>query len=955
VTVNFTGTAVQWIAPTANNHGIADVYLDGTQVATVDGYSPGTDFQQIEYQASGLPNGPHTLKIVVSGQKNPASGGTYVSVDAINVPTAAQASEIYPRVPQAAGQNITLQGRDSKLLVASDAFQGEQLQYSTSELMDQATIGGQAVALLYGNPGTDGETVLRYSSQPAVSVIAGSARSTWDPTRGDLRLDYVHHGLTEVKITGGGRPPLLLLLADTPTAEGFWPETTAAGAALVEGTYLVRTAVSSGHTLALTGDASAAGPIRVWAPSGITQVSWNGVPLSTSSAPDGSLSASVAGPAPVSLPTLTGWQFRFGTPEVQPGYDDSGWTLADHTTTTNPTKPVTTPVLYADDYGFHQGFVWYRGHFTATGSETGITLTAGEGSHGAFSVWLNGVFLGSNTAGSEAAKQTFAFPRAALRPGQDNVIAVLVQSSGHDEDGVYSSSLPADGQKAPRGLLGASLNGSSAPLTWRLQGNQGGENLQDPTRGHLNATGLYGTNAGWDLPGDPNLGWRSVSVPDSWAKRGLPAGIGWYRSSFHLHLGTTGYHPIAVQIGDNVVGGGPGAVPYRAFIFVNGYLMGQYDNVLGPQHRFYIPSGVLNDNGANTLAIAVWGLQPGSGRLPDVSLQSVGNQTGGVPVTAVAQPGWNARTYGPPTDSAPILGETTNSTLAEPGSKVTVTATLSNPSNRPLTATSVSLQAPAGWRVSGDGETSQRVAPGAARRVSFTVTVPSSGLTPGPVELVATAHYTQRATVQTLMSGAQLQVPQGSLAASFDNTGITDESTPQPGGSGFEGFDGSGTTFSAEGLAGTGVTPGSTVSAGGLSFTWPSVPAGQPDNTMAQGQIITVSGSGSKLGFLAAANNAALSGTGVIYYTDGTTQTFSLNIGNFWYPPGQSGNPADTTAISEPTVDYPTGPTSHTVYVFEQSVPIDPSKTIEAVQLPSLGDVSGYNPALHVFGIAIGS
>lgn len=145
------------------------------------------------------------------------------------------------------------------------------------------------------------------------------------------------------------------------------------------------------------------------------------------------------------------------------------------------------------------------------------------------------------------------------------------------------------------------------------------------------------------------------------------------------------------------------------------------------------------------------------------------------------------------------------------------------------------------------------------------------------------------------------------------------------------------------------------MSAGGLSFTWPNVPAGQPDNTMAQGQIISLAGSGSTLGFLAAANNAALSGTGVIYYTDGTTQMFSLNIGNFWYPAGQSGNPADTTAISEPTVDYPTGPTSHTVYVFEQSVAIDPSKTIEAVQLPSLGDVSGYNPALHVFGIAVGS
>jgi len=42
------------------------------------------------------------------------------------------------------------------------------------------------------------------------------------------------------------------------------------------------------------------------------------------------------------------------------------------------------------------------------------------------------------------------------------------------------------------------------------------------------------------------------------------------------------------------------------------------------------------------------------------------------------------------------------------------------------------------------------------------------------------------------------------------------------------------------------------------------------------------------------------------------------------------------------------------VYVFEQSVPLAAGKTVAAVTLPSLGDVAGYNPALHVFAMAIG-
>jgi hypothetical protein len=98
---------------------------------------------------------------------------------------------------------------------------------------------------------------------------------------------------------------------------------------------------------------------------------------------------------------------------------------------------------------------------------------------------------------------------------------------------------------------------------------------------------------------------------------------------------------------------------------------------------------------------------------------------------------------------------------------------------------------------------------------------------------------------------------------------------PEPG---FEGFDGIGTTYSAQGLAAAGLTPGA-VTAGGLSFTWPDVEAAQPDNTMAQGQTIAIAGSGSNLGFVAAPNNSALSGTGTIYYTDDSTQVVHAERG----------------------------------------------------------------------------
>jgi beta-galactosidase GanA len=874
-------------------------------------------------------SGPGVSNSAVTTQTraNPDDGSQFIYVRQSNasststVSTHLDLSAAYPSVPQQPGTMITLRGREAKMLLAGYSFDGQYLVYSTSELMTQAQIGTSAVAVFYGDKGTDGETVLRYASQPTVRVLSGTAQSTWDPATGDLRLDYVHTGLTEVSVTGGGRPPLLLLLATTDVAEQFWPSSSA----LVEGGYLVRTTTVHGATLALTGDTSKASPLTVWAPPGVTRVTWNGQPLRTTAGADGSLTAAVPGPAAITLPTLTNWRFSYETPEAQPGFNDSSWTLADHpVTTTGATPPAGQPVLSAGDYGFNHGFVWYRGHFTATGGETGITLTAdGVEPTGAFSVWLNGAFLGSNTSGGPQT-ETFSFPAGALSAGKDNLVAVLVEDTGH----------PEGPSSEPVGLYSAALDGSSDPVTWRLQGSTGGMNLQDPVRGVMNATGLYGTSNGWDLPGYPDSDWQPVTLPDDWASRGLPPGIGWYRTTVKLDLPRQSYVPVAVQVGPS--GAGAQSADERAFIYVNGWLMGRYIENEGPQHQFYVPAGILNTDGNNTIAIAVWGLNGSGGGLQQVKLVALGNQSGGVPVQNVASPGYDPAVYGAPSTPQPTLGVTASRTLAESGQSFTVKATLSSP--RPLTNASVGLSAPAGWTVARDGAT------------TFTVTPPTTGLAAGTDDLLARATY---GSGQTLLGTAQVQVPYTSLAATYDNAAVTSDSDPDPSSS-FIGFDGGGSSYSADDLASEGLTPGATVDAGGLSFTWPDAAPGTPDNTMAEGQTIALSGQGSELGFVLAADDSPLSGTGTIYYTDGTTSTYTLGSGNFWFASGSNGNPVQTT-IASVGANYTTGSASHTIYVFETTVPVDASKTVEAITLPSLGSVVGKNPALHIFAMTLGT
>jgi beta-glucosidase len=91
-----------------------------------------------------------------------------------------------------------------------------------------------------------------------------------------------------------------------------------------------------------------------------------------------------------------------------------------------------------------------------------------------------------------------------------------------------------------------------------------------------------------------------------------------------------------------------------------------------------------------------------------------------------------------------------------------------------------------------------------------------------------------------------------------------------------------------------------------------------------------------------------------VYYTDGSSASFDLAGGNFWYQPGQNGNPVQTQVAAVNYANYPTGSSGHTVYVFGVTVPIDASKTVEAVVLPKVnGSVAGYQAALHIFAMGL--
>jgi beta-galactosidase GanA len=721
--VDFTGTGVKWISNLDGNHGTADVYLDGTKVRTVDLYSATKQNQYVAYQASGLAAGPHTLKIVATGAKNPAASGAFVTIDAVDVTTGTASTAPVYTVPQQPGTAISLNGRQSKIIVADYDLGGNQLQYSTSEIMTNATIGGRDVAVLYGDHGSDGETLLHYASRPIVTATGGDVTTTWDPATGDLRLNYQHTGLTRVQIDGGAHP-LLLLLADTATAKTFWRQDTAAGPVLVRGSHLLRGAVSLGANLALTGDNGADKDIEVF--SAARTVTWNGQAVQTRPTATGSLTGTIPAAAPITLPALTDWKHIQESPESQPGFDDSGWQVADKTTSHSTTTPGTLPVLFADDYGFHTGSTWYRGRFTGTGKETGITLSAQSGGGAAASsVWLNGVFVGSSTADGQ---KTYAFPAGALKTGGDNVVSVLTVNMGHEED--YNES---NGNKAARGLTGASLAGNPlGTITWRLQGARGGETPVDSVRGPLATGGLYGERAGYMLPGYPTKNWQPVTLPAT----DTTPGVSWYTTDVTLDVPKGQDTSLGLTITDDP------SRKYRAEIYVNGWDMGNYVNYKGPQNSFPVPNGVLDPHGRNTVAIAVWNLDGSTGGLGKVALTNYGSYASSLTVAQNDSPRYDPSRYAVPAAPRASVALGTPGSVGA-GATFTATATVSVPAGRPAAENvTTALAAPDGWTVGASTPASvRRIAPGGSATFSWSVTAPAD---PAKVSAFkATAQLTQ--------------------------------------------------------------------------------------------------------------------------------------------------------------------------------------------------------------------
>ncbi|OTA99094.1 glycoside hydrolase family 35 protein [Hypoxylon sp. CI-4A] len=545
-------------------------------------------------------------------------------------------------IPQT-NQSLTLNGRDSKILVTDYDVQGTRLLYSTADVFTHAKHGDHKVLIVYAGAGEYNEFAISGSSGAQVKKVEGAA--SYQATNSDSS-DSLVVGWTAAP--GGSviqiGDDLYVYLLDRNTAYNYWvtPIDDTNSTLIVNGPYLVRSAFVDNNELHIKADFNASTKVEILGvPEGVSKLFFN--ELETETEESGIVNAANVSitASDVTIPKLADldWKYIDSLPEVSGDYDDSAWTLADKTYTDNTYQHLQAPVsTFASDYGYHTGTLVYRGHFNATGNENSLSLWTQGGTGFASSIWLDDTlvssFAGNPANASSQGKYDITGP--VLEAGTEHVITVVVDNVGLDEN--YDPA--ADDMKAPRGILGWRLETSKAtntPITWKLTGNLGGEDYKDRARGPLNEGGLFVERQGYHLPGAPTDSWESHSPLEG---IDLP-GIGFYATSFDLAIPSDEWDiPLAFSFTNNTETSGE----YRAQLYVNGWQFGKLSSSIGPQTVFPVPEGILNYNGSNYIGIVLWALAEGGAKIPALELvPSTPVWTGREAVELVDSPSWAER------------------------------------------------------------------------------------------------------------------------------------------------------------------------------------------------------------------------------------------------------------------------------------------------------------------------
>lgn len=176
-TFTFTGDSITWITAKGPAYGKAEVFIDGVSKGVVDLYNA-TQVWQYQQSYTGLGAGNHTITVKVLGQKNSASSGYGVVVDAFAVKVderdpAVNYSGTWTQVTVSGAHNNTVSYSDQTNASCTITFEGQGITWFSSKGPNR----GIARLYLDGvNKGTVDLYATSFGFNQAVKTFTGLSR-----------------------------------------------------------------------------------------------------------------------------------------------------------------------------------------------------------------------------------------------------------------------------------------------------------------------------------------------------------------------------------------------------------------------------------------------------------------------------------------------------------------------------------------------------------------------------------------------------------------------------------------------------------------------------------------------------------------------------------------------------------------------------------------------------------
>ncbi|TFD71747.1 right-handed parallel beta-helix repeat-containing protein [Cryobacterium sp. Hb1] len=226
--LTFTGSTVAYVTRMTSSSGTSEIAIDGKVVATVNGYSASTRYQQSLFSTSNLSSGTHTIKVSRTGQKDARSTGTNSIVDAFvtlaptgtmtPAPAPAPASAPAATAPvQAPAGSTTFEGDSASVTYngtwrtsGSTSDSGGGVQFTTTAGSASFTFQGSSIAFitrLTSSSGTstvaiDGKNVATVNGYSAATAYKQNAFSTTSLSAGTHTITVTRTGQKDARSTG---------------------------------------------------------------------------------------------------------------------------------------------------------------------------------------------------------------------------------------------------------------------------------------------------------------------------------------------------------------------------------------------------------------------------------------------------------------------------------------------------------------------------------------------------------------------------------------------------------------------------------------------------------------------------------------------------------------------------------------------------------------------------------